>query len=45
MFKRRYFFLMLLAVLVVGLIGVFNREREPEYGGKRLSEWLLALSQ
>src|SRR5882672_6888759 len=40
--RRRAVYLML-AVLVVGgvLVGVFaRREREPEYGGKRLSEWV-----
>src|SRR5438477_5536144 len=45
--RRLYFLLFLLAVVaVVGLLvtGVF-REREPEYGGKRLSEWVLQLPQ
>lgn len=41
MFKRRYYLVLLLvAVLVVGLVMLFNREREPEYGGKKLSEWV-----
>src|SRR5438477_5244871 len=45
--RRLYFLLFLLAVVaVVGLLvtGVF-REREPEYGGKRLSEWVLKLPE
>src|SRR5436190_11030189 len=41
--KRRVYVVLLAAgvLVVVGLLvcGVF-REREPEYGGKRLSEWV-----
>jgi hypothetical protein len=43
--RKRGVYLMM-AVLVVGgvLVTVFGRrEREPEYGGKRLSEWVMKL--
>ena len=40
--KRRVYLLILLGVVVAGvLVAVFaSREREPEYGGKKLSEWV-----
>src|SRR5580765_1972010 len=47
--RKRRFFLLLIAggVLVVVAAVVFapSREREPEYGGKRLSEWVMAPSR
>src|SRR5712691_1235226 len=43
--KRR--FCLILVVVGVALAGVLvavcRREREPEYGGKRLSEWVLVM--
>jgi len=45
--RKRRFFLLLIAggVLVIVAVVVFSpsREREPEYGGKRLSEWVFEL--
>ena len=39
--KRKIYLLLLASVaLAVVLLVVFNREREPEYRGKRLSEWV-----
>jgi len=40
--KRRYFFLLLLAVAVLVAVIAFAvfLDREPEYGGKKLSEWV-----
>src|SRR5580765_5003210 len=41
MFKRRFFLLLIAGgVLVVVAAVVFSRPREPEYGGKKLSEWV-----
>ena len=39
-----YLLLLAGAVLAPVLVVVFSREREPEYGGKRLSEWVMELS-
>jgi len=40
--QKRYLFWLLIGVgvLVAGFVAVSKREREPEYGGKRLSEWV-----
>ena len=39
--RKRGVYLILLGVLLFGLVVVVcRREREPEYGGKRLSEWV-----
>ena len=39
--KRRLIFLVIAGVVLVGVLVVaWNRNREPEYGGKRLSEWV-----
>src|SRR5207253_1864353 len=38
--KRRVFLILLGAVLAGVLVAVWRREREPEYGGKKLSEWV-----
>src|SRR5437764_14424345 len=40
--RKRGVYLMLVVLAVVGvLVAVFSRrEREPEYGGKRLSQWV-----
>ena len=41
MSKRKAYLLLLAgAVLAVVVVVVFSREREPEYGGKSLSEWV-----
>ena len=41
MHKRKVYLLLLAgAVLAPVLVVVFSREREPEYAGKRLSEWV-----
>ena len=42
MHKRRvYLILGVVGLVLVGVLAaVFSREREPEYGGKRLSEWV-----
>src|SRR6267154_2773396 len=40
--RTRRFYLVMLGVLVVAvLVAVFSSEREPEYQGKRLSEWVI----
>src|SRR5438477_4276939 len=43
--RRRRVFLVLIAAVVLVVVGMFVagafREREPEYGGKRLSEWVV----
>ena len=40
--RRIYLVLLMLAVAgVVGLSVILRPEREPEYGGKRLSEWMI----
>ena len=40
--RKRGVYLILLGVLLFGLVVVVcSREREPEYGGKRLSEWII----
>src|SRR5260221_308103 len=44
--KRRLYLLLIGLVVVVGLflaLAFPSREREPEYGGKRLSEWVMRL--
>src|SRR5713101_6945786 len=42
--RRRLVYLILGLVLLAGvLVAVFRREREPEYGGKRLSEWVMVI--
>src|SRR6266481_5413363 len=39
--KRRVYLIAVVLVVAGVLVGVFaGREREPEYGGKRLSEWV-----
>src|SRR5437660_11441199 len=39
--RKRGVYLIVAILVVAGvLVAVFNREREPEYGGKRLSEWV-----
>src|SRR6266478_5530398 len=39
--RRVYLILGVVGVVLAGvLLVVFSREREPEYGGKRLSEWV-----
>jgi HEAT repeat protein len=40
--KRRILLILfpVAAVAIVGLVMVLTREREPEYGGKKLSEWM-----
>src|SRR5229473_8685860 len=39
--RRVYLILGVVGVVLAGvLVAVFSREREPEYGGKRLSEWV-----
>ena len=43
--KRRVFLILLGAVLAGELVAVFRREREPEYGGRKLSEWVMAYSR
>jgi hypothetical protein len=45
MWKRRFYLVMFpVGVLLIALLClVVNREREPEYGGKRLSGWVLNL--
>src|SRR5436853_175531 len=45
--KRRVYLLILLGVVVAGaLVAVFaSRKREPEYGGRKLSEWVMAYSR
>ncbi len=41
--RRDYLILGVLGVVLAGvLVAVFWRDREPEYGGKRLSEWVEA---
>jgi len=42
MLKRRvYLILLFMGVVLAGvLVAVLSREREPEYGGKKLSEWV-----
>jgi hypothetical protein len=42
--RRRGGYLILGVLVLAGvLVALSKREREPEYGGKRLSEWVLAL--
>ena len=42
--RRVYLILGVVGVVLAGvLLVVFSREREPEYGGKRLSEWVMKL--
>jgi len=45
--KRRILLILfpVAAVVIVGLVMVLTRELEPEYGGKKLSEWLFLLSR
>jgi hypothetical protein len=45
--KRRRVILILLACLMAGVVAfiVWPGEREPEYQGKKLSEWLTLYSQ
>src|SRR5947209_20051829 len=38
--KRRVYLILAVVVLAGVLVAVFRREREPEDGGKRLSEWV-----
>src|SRR5260221_13025832 len=39
--RRVYLILLFVGVVLAGvLVAVFRRDREPEYGGKRLSEWV-----
>ncbi len=40
--RRKYVVLGLVALVIVGMVCLFmfGREREPEYGGMRLSEWV-----
>jgi hypothetical protein len=38
--KRRVYLILVVVVLAGVLVAVFRRDREPEYGGKRLSEWV-----
>jgi len=41
--RRVYLILAVMGVVLAGLlVAVFSREREPVYGGKRLSEWVEA---
>ena len=40
MLKRRVYLILLVLVLVGVVVVLATREREPEYGGKRLSEWV-----
>ncbi len=43
--QKRRLYLLLIGIGVAGvLVAVFSREREPEYGGKRLSEWVEAMA-
>src|SRR5260221_130637 len=43
--RRVYFILGVVSVVLAGvLVAVFRREREPEYGGKRLSKWVKGYS-
>jgi len=42
--KRRLCLLLIAIAVLVGVLAViFRREREPEYGGRKLSEWVLRL--
>src|SRR5437016_11657655 len=38
--KRRVYLILLGVVLASVVVAVCRREREPEYGGKKLSEWV-----
>lgn len=38
--KRRVYLILVGLLLASGVVALFNREREPEYGGKKLSEWV-----
>src|SRR5438046_10104834 len=39
--KKRFCVVLIGGGVTVGaLVPIFNREREPSYGGKRLSEWV-----
>jgi len=39
--RRVYLILLVVGVVLAGVLAVvFRREREPDYGGKKLSEWL-----
>ena len=42
--KRRFFLILGIVILAGVLVAVFSREREPEYGGKRLSDWVEGLA-
>jgi len=43
--RKRWIYLLLLTVgVLVGVLAViFSGEREPEYGGRKLSEWVQKL--
>src|SRR5258708_6268188 len=44
--RRVYLMLGVVGVVLAGvLVAVLSREREPEYGGKRLSEWVKAYAR
>jgi len=43
MSKHKVHVTLLIAVLFAALLVVLTREREPEYGGRKLSEWVLGL--
>src|SRR3954468_23516674 len=38
--NRRVILILLLVVVVAALVAIFSREREPQYGGKSLGEWV-----
>src|SRR2546430_1553565 len=42
MWKRRVYFVIAVGLLGGFLIWVLRREREPAYGGKKLSGWVMA---
>src|SRR5438876_9254302 len=39
--KRRFYLLLIAALVLIGvLVAVLSGSREPEYGGRKLSEWV-----